>query len=82
MLISEFNCLIDSVASLFHYFHLTASHLLCYRLSEDTAWNPVSKDEFESSPLLRKAIIYGYGPFRCWMSIAHWYKLIMKSFII
>ncbi|PNX88508.1 omega-6 fatty acid desaturase chloroplastic-like, partial [Trifolium pratense] len=39
---------------------------------EDTAWQPVWKDEFESKPLLRKAIIFGYGPFRCWMSIAHW----------
>ncbi|CAI8618045.1 unnamed protein product [Vicia faba] len=41
-------------------------------LKEDTAWQPVWKDEFESNPLLRKAIINGYGPFRCWMSIAHW----------
>ncbi|CAI8605223.1 unnamed protein product [Vicia faba] len=40
-------------------------------LKEDTAWQPVWKDEFESNPLLRKAIINGYGPFRCWMSIAH-----------
>ncbi|KAL9326089.1 hypothetical protein ACSQ67_006734 [Phaseolus vulgaris] len=50
-------------------------HAKTNMLSEDTAWNPVSKDEFESSPLLRKAIIYGYGPFRCWMSIAHWLLL-------
>ncbi|KAL5069936.1 hypothetical protein RYX36_020823 [Vicia faba] len=41
-------------------------------LKEDTAWQPVWKDEFESNPLLRKAIINGYGPFLCWMSIAHW----------
>ncbi|KAL2338513.1 hypothetical protein Fmac_012959 [Flemingia macrophylla] len=47
-------------------------HAKTNMLSEDTAWHPVLKDEFESSPLLRKAIVYGYGPFRCWMSIAHW----------
>ncbi|KAG6504782.1 hypothetical protein ZIOFF_037129 [Zingiber officinale] len=43
-----------------------------YVLSEDTAWNPVMRDEFESSPLMRKAIIYGYGPLKTWMSITHW----------
>ncbi|XP_042390230.1 omega-6 fatty acid desaturase, chloroplastic-like isoform X1 [Zingiber officinale] len=42
------------------------------RLSEDTAWHPVMRDEFESSPLMRKAIIYGYGPLKTWMSITHW----------
>ncbi|TKY54705.1 Omega-6 fatty acid desaturase [Spatholobus suberectus] len=47
-------------------------HAKTNMLYEDTAWHPVWKDEFEASPLLRKAIIYGYGPFRCWMSIAHW----------
>ncbi|KAK7265095.1 hypothetical protein RJT34_32711 [Clitoria ternatea] len=47
-------------------------HAKTNMLNEDTAWHPVWKDEFDSSPLLRKAIIYGYGPFRCWMSIAHW----------
>ncbi|GFP94110.1 omega-6 fatty acid desaturase chloroplastic [Phtheirospermum japonicum] len=41
-------------------------------LEEDTAWHPVRRDEFETSPKLRKAIIFGYGPFRPWMSIAHW----------
>ncbi|KAK4392789.1 Omega-6 fatty acid desaturase, chloroplastic [Sesamum angolense] len=41
-------------------------------LVEDTAWQPVNPEEFDSSPVLRKAIIYGYGPFRPWMSIAHW----------
>ncbi|PNX83761.1 omega-6 fatty acid desaturase chloroplastic-like, partial [Trifolium pratense] len=54
---------IDTVAFLFYYFQFSL---------EDTAWQPVWKDEFESKPLLRKAIIFGYGPFRCWMSIAHW----------
>ena len=43
------------------------------RLIEDTAWQPVWQKEIESSPLLRKAIIFGYGPIRPWMSIAHWY---------
>ncbi|KAL0013531.1 hypothetical protein SO802_000600 [Lithocarpus litseifolius] len=43
-----------------------------FRLSEDTAWHPVWKEEFDSSPILRKAIIIGYGPLRPWMSIAHW----------
>ncbi|KAG5096996.1 hypothetical protein JHK82_046850 [Glycine max] len=47
-------------------------HAKTNMLREDTAWHPVWKDEFESTTLLRKAIIYGYGPFRCWMSIAHW----------
>lgn len=49
--------------------------LLChtFRLEEDTAWHPVWKEEFEKAPILRKAITFGYGPFRPWMSIAHWY---------
>ncbi|CAK9180376.1 unnamed protein product [Ilex paraguariensis] len=47
-------------------------HARTNMLNEDTAWHPVWKEEFESSPVLRKAIIYGYGPFRPWMSIAHW----------
>lgn len=47
-------------------------HAKTNMLFEDTAWQPVWKEEFDSSPLLRKAIIYGYGPFRAWMSIAHW----------
>ncbi|KAI8004569.1 hypothetical protein LOK49_LG08G02728 [Camellia lanceoleosa] len=38
----------------------------------DTAWHPVWREEFDSSPVLRNAIIYGYGPLRPWMSIAHW----------
>ncbi|KAJ0090890.1 hypothetical protein Patl1_14790 [Pistacia atlantica] len=47
-------------------------HAKTNMLAEDTAWHPVWKEEFDSSPLLRKAIIFGYGPFRPWMSIAHW----------
>ncbi|QHO21761.1 Omega-6 fatty acid desaturase [Arachis hypogaea] len=47
-------------------------HAKTNMLYEDTAWHPVWKDEFDSSPALRNAIIYGYGPFRTWMSIAHW----------
>ncbi|KAJ3677211.1 hypothetical protein LUZ60_002935 [Juncus effusus] len=47
-------------------------HAKTNMLKEDTAWLPIGKDEFESSPLFKKAIIYGYGPFRPWMSIAHW----------
>lgn len=58
----------------FHFlkFHMYSHPSYLYRLSEDTAWHPVWKEEFDSSPVLRKAIIYGYGPFRTWMSIAHW----------
>ncbi|KAK6942287.1 Fatty acid desaturase domain [Dillenia turbinata] len=47
-------------------------HAKTNMLYEDTAWHPVWLEEFNSSPLLRKAIIYGFGPFRAWMSIAHW----------
>ncbi|KAL6541130.1 Omega-6 fatty acid desaturase, chloroplastic [Orobanche minor] len=47
-------------------------HAKTNMLEEDTAWHPVKKEEFDTSPFLRKAIIYGYGPFRPWMSIAHW----------
>ncbi|KAG7023448.1 hypothetical protein SDJN02_14473, partial [Cucurbita argyrosperma subsp. argyrosperma] len=47
-------------------------HAKTNMLKEDTAWHPVWKEEFDSDPLLRKAIVYGYGPFRPWMSIAHW----------
>ncbi|CAN6459055.1 unnamed protein product [Victoria cruziana] len=47
-------------------------HAKTNMLSEDTAWHPVWKGEFETSDLLRKSIILGYGPFRPWMSIAHW----------
>jgi hypothetical protein len=42
------------------------------RLSEDTAWHPVREEKYESKTALRKAIVFGYGPFRPWMSIAHW----------
>ncbi|KAG8372580.1 hypothetical protein BUALT_Bualt12G0080800 [Buddleja alternifolia] len=41
-------------------------------LAEDTAWHPVRRERFDSSPFFRKAIIYGYGPFRPLMSISHW----------
>ncbi|KAG2584178.1 omega-6 fatty acid desaturase, chloroplastic-like isoform X1 [Panicum virgatum] len=47
-------------------------HAKTNMLIEDTAWQPVWQKEIESSPLLRKAIIFGYGPIRPWMSIAHW----------
>nr|QBQ82065.1 omega-6 fatty acid desaturase [Paeonia ludlowii] len=49
-------------------------HAKTNMLSEDTAWLPVCREEFDSSPVLRKALIYAYGPFRPWMSIAHWLK--------
>ena len=51
----------------------TQNSTLIFRLVEDTAWQPVWEEEFNSSPFLRKAIVFGYGPFRPWMSIAHWY---------
>lgn len=38
----------------------------------DTAWHPAKVEEFNASPTFRKAIILAYGPFRPWMSIAHW----------
>ncbi|PKI52343.1 hypothetical protein CRG98_027269 [Punica granatum] len=47
-------------------------HAKTNMLSADTAWHPVWKEEIESSSLLRKALMYGYGPLRPWMSIAHW----------
>ena len=50
------------------------------RLYEDTAWNPIQKEKFDSSPVFRKAIIYGYGPLRPWMSIAHWYHLMNEAY--
>ncbi|CAO2188367.1 unnamed protein product [Urochloa humidicola] len=47
-------------------------HAKTNMLIEDTAWQPVWQKEIELSPFLRKAIIFGYGPIRPWMSIAHW----------
>ncbi|KAE8126088.1 hypothetical protein FH972_020834 [Carpinus fangiana] len=51
-----------------HDQHHAKTNMLC----EDTAWHPVWKEEFDTSPVLRKASILGYGPFRAWMSIGHW----------
>ncbi|KAK0572555.1 hypothetical protein LWI29_033414 [Acer saccharum] len=48
-------------------------HAKTNMLAEDTAWHPVWKGEFVEVPLLRKALIFAYGPFRPWMSIGHWY---------
>ncbi|KAK1323106.1 hypothetical protein QJS10_CPA02g01281 [Acorus calamus] len=47
-------------------------HAKTNMLLEDTAWQPIMKKEFDSKPVFRKGIILGYGPFRTWMSIAHW----------
>ncbi|XP_020692677.1 omega-6 fatty acid desaturase, chloroplastic isoform X1 [Dendrobium catenatum] len=47
-------------------------HAKTNMLLEDTAWHPILKEEIDASPSLRKAIIFGYGPLRPWMSIAHW----------
>ncbi|KAL9242486.1 hypothetical protein vseg_016479 [Gypsophila vaccaria] len=47
-------------------------HAKTNMLHEDTAWQPIWKENIESSPTLRKALIFGYGPLRPWMSIAHW----------
>ncbi|XP_057969786.1 omega-6 fatty acid desaturase, chloroplastic-like isoform X2 [Malania oleifera] len=47
-------------------------HAKTNMLHEDTGWHPIWKEDFESSPLLRKAMIYGYGLLRPWMTIAHW----------
>ncbi|KAL9249557.1 Omega-6 fatty acid desaturase, chloroplastic-like protein [Drosera capensis] len=47
-------------------------HAKTNMLYGDTAWHPVMKEDMESSDILRKALTYGYGPVRTWMSIAHW----------
>lgn len=67
------------------FFHLLKFYLYSrlsyvYRLFEDTAWHPVWKEEFDTAPVLRKAIIYGYGPFRTWMSIGHWCVKYKESY--
>nr|UDV78693.1 fatty acid desaturase 6.2 [Perilla frutescens] len=49
-------------------------HAKTNMLEEDTAWLPVNPEDLESS-ILRKALIYAYGPFRPWMSIAHWLRM-------
>ncbi|KAF5946933.1 hypothetical protein HYC85_017161 [Camellia sinensis] len=46
-------------------------HAKTNMLSEDTAWHPVWREEFDSSPVLRNAIVYGYGPLRPWMLMWH-----------
>lgn len=43
------------------------------RLAEDTAWHPVWSKEMDGNPILSKGYMLGYGPFRPWLSIAHWY---------
>lgn len=50
-------------------------HAKTNMLREDTAWQPLWKDDMESSPTLRKALIFGYGPLRPFLSIAHWLVL-------
>ncbi|KAF9615517.1 hypothetical protein IFM89_024100 [Coptis chinensis] len=50
-------------------------HAKTNMLLADTAWHPVLREEFESNTTLRKAIIFGYGPLRTFMSIGHWYDL-------
>ncbi|KAI3879715.1 hypothetical protein MKW92_044909 [Papaver armeniacum] len=47
-------------------------HAKTNMLSEDTAWCPIRREKFDSAPAFRKAIVFGYGPLRTWMSIAHW----------
>ncbi|CAK8571093.1 unnamed protein product [Lathyrus sativus] len=47
-------------------------HAKTNMLYEDTAWHPVWKEDFDSNPVLRKALVYGLGPLRPWMSIVHW----------
>uniref|UniRef100_A0A0E0ICI8 Fatty acid desaturase domain-containing protein n=1 Tax=Oryza nivara TaxID=4536 RepID=A0A0E0ICI8_ORYNI len=47
-------------------------HAKTNMLIEDTAWQPVFSKEFRTNSLLRKAMIFAYGPIRPWMSIAHW----------
>lgn len=47
-------------------------HAKTNMLTGDTAWHPVYKEEFETSTPLGKTIIFGYGPFRTFMSIGHW----------
>lgn len=71
---------------IFPFHFCTYSLYLCfgpclYRLVEDTAWQPIWRDEFDSVPLLRKGIILAYSLVRPWMSIAHWYDLIKLDFL-
>ncbi|PIA45769.1 hypothetical protein AQUCO_01600190v1 [Aquilegia coerulea] len=47
-------------------------HAKTNMLTGDTAWHPPYKNEFQSSTPLRKAMIFGYGPLRTFMSIGHW----------
>ncbi|GAB2300214.1 Omega-6 fatty acid desaturase, chloroplastic [Dionaea muscipula] len=47
-------------------------HAKTNMLNEDTAWHPVMKEDVESNTILQKALTYGYGPVRTWMSITHW----------
>jgi omega-6 fatty acid desaturase (delta-12 desaturase) len=56
-------------------------HAKTNMLIEDTAWQPVFSKEFRTNSLLRKAMIFAYGPIRPWMSIAHWYFFFEHLFI-
>ncbi|KAK1395876.1 Omega-6 fatty acid desaturase, chloroplastic [Heracleum sosnowskyi] len=47
-------------------------HAKTNMLMADTAWHPAKVEEFNGSPIFRKAIVLAYGPLRPWMSIAHW----------
>ncbi|XP_057969788.1 omega-6 fatty acid desaturase, chloroplastic-like [Malania oleifera] len=47
-------------------------HAKTNMLHEDSGWHPIWREDFETSPLARKAMIYGYGLLRPWMTIAHW----------
>lgn len=53
-------------------FHHEKHHAKTNMLVEDNTWQPILREDFEASPLFHKTIIFGYGPFRPWMSIAHW----------
>ncbi|MQM05078.1 hypothetical protein Taro_037884, partial [Colocasia esculenta] len=46
-------------------------------LQVDTAWDPVREEELELSPLFRKALVLGLGPFLPWML---WWHFDLKKF--
>lgn len=48
-------------------------HAKTNMLIEDTAWLPIDKQELDSNPIMRKALVWAYGPLRPWASIAHWW---------
>nr|XP_043626106.1 omega-6 fatty acid desaturase, chloroplastic-like [Erigeron canadensis] len=53
-------------------FNHNQHHAKTNMLNEDPSWQPITETEFNESPFLQNARIYGYGPMRPLMSIGHW----------